>query len=645
MSGRWRLATAAAPGLALALAALAGWAPAAGDLTSYFVPLRQRTAEVVRGARGPFWDPDVGCGEPFFANPQSALLYPPAWVALLVPPRAAVGIEAGLHLAVLGVGCALLARRLGAAGWLDVGSAWSVLAAGPVLSAVGVLNNLESLAWMPWVWGAALAGSLPATAGFLALTYLAAEPSLALVAGLVALVLAPRRRTVAALALAVALVAVQALPFAAWVRGGDRGPHHDAELGMAGIVFPAELVAMAAPGAPRPAYAGVHFVAELAVPLWALALGLVAAFDRRATVRRLALSGWVLVVASVLPALPGGLAVWNTLTAGFVRYSGRLLFPAVVALVPAAAAAIGTRLPRPWLAAGLAALAAAGGLALGGSAGPTVTGAVTAGAVLASVCPAPAAVVGAAVVAWRTRDALGLQEVRPPRPVLCLTAQREAHRLYVVAPSTTQFGFIQGDGRRLRSLALGYAVLADGRRTARTFAPLASQRLTFQLDQADRGPAGRWWLNALGADRIVAQHPIAGFPQACRDGGLFVFDNPQAWPLATVPCAVPRPGETPRWCGTASAEATGDDARVWRVEVERPGGVFLWAETPDPGWAFRVDGRPATAVDGPGILHGVAVAAGGHVVSARYRPPGLVAGAVISLLGLGAVLGVAWRRW
>jgi hypothetical protein len=645
VSGRWRLVAAAAPGLALALAALAGWAPAAGDLPSYFVPLRQRTAEVVRGERGPFWDPDVGCGEPFFANPQSVLLYPPAWLALVVAPRAAVGVEAGLHLALLGVGCALLARRLGAAGWLDVGAAWSVLAAGPVLSAVGVLNNLESLAWIPWVWGAALAGSLPATAGFLALTYLAAEPSLALVAGLVALVLAPRRRTVAALALAVALVAVQALPFAAWVRGGDRGPGHDSELGMAGIVFPAELVAMAVPGAPRPAYAGIHFVADLTVPLWALALGLVAAFDRRAAVRRLALSAWVLVVASVLPALPGGLVAWNTLTAGFVRYSGRLLFPAVVALVPAAAAAAGTRLTGRWPAAGLAALAAAGGLVLGGSAGPTVAGAATAGAVLASVCPAPAAVVGVAAVAWRTRHVLRLQDVRPPRPVLCLAAQREARRIYVVAPSAEQFDFIRGDGRRLRSLALGYAALADGRRTVRTFAPLASRRLTLQLDEADRGPAGRWWLNALGADRIVAQHSIPGFPRVCRDGGLLVYDNPEAWPEAAVVCAVPRPGETPRRCGTASAEATGDDARVWRVEVDRLGGVFLWAETPDPGWTIRVDGKAATAVDGPGILHGVAVAAGGHVVSARYRPPGLVAGAVISLLGLGAVLGVAWRRW
>ncbi len=641
----WRLAAAAAPGLALALAGAFGFAPAAGDLPSYFVPLRQRTAAVVTGARGPFWDPDAGCGEPFFANPQSALLYPPAWLAAVLPAAAAVGAEAGLHLALLGVGCALLARRLGAAGWLDVAAAWSVLAAGPVLGAVGVLNNLESLAWMPWVWGAALAGSVPATAGFLALAYLAAEPALALVAGLVALVLAPRRRTLAALALAVAVVAIQALPFAAWVRGGDRGPGGDRESGTAGVVFPVELAAMAVPGAPRPSYIGVHFVPHLAVPLWALALGLVAAVDERARVRRLALSGWVLVAASVLPALPGGLTIWNALTAGFVRYSGRLLFPAVVALVPAAAAAVGTRRVRPWLAAGLVVLATAGGLALGGSPWPTATGAVTAGAVLAAACPAPAAIIGAAAVAWRTHAALGLREVRPMRPALCLTAQRDGRRVYVVAPSAQQIAFIQGDPWRARSLAFGYTALLDGRRTVRTFAPLASRRLAAQLEEADRGPAGRWWLNALGADRIVAQHPIPGFPELCREGGLVVYDNPEAWPQAAIVCAMPQPGQTPRPCGRVRPIAAGDDVRGWRVEVGAAGGVFLWLETPDPGWAIRVDGAPARGVAGAGILHGVEVAAGDHLVSARYRPPGLIAGAAVSLAGLGVLLGVAWRRW
>ena len=73
--------------------------------------------------------------------------------------------------------------------------------------------------------------------------------------------------------------------------------------------------------------------------------------------------------------------------------------------------------------------------------------------------------------------------------------------------------------------------------------------------------------------------------------------------------------------------------------------MLLWLETPDEGWRLLVDGRPGEAVAGPGILHGVAVPAGEHEVSARYRPPGLLAGAAISLVCL-SVLGLAaWRRW
>ncbi len=645
MRAGWRLALAGLPGAVVAVAALAGWAPASGDLPGYFVPLRQRTAEVLRGSRGPFWDPDVGCGEPYFANPQTTLLYPLAWFGLIAPAPMAVGIEAGVHLAVLGVGCALLARRLGAGGWLEVGAAWSVIAAGPVLDAVPVLNNADALAWMPWVWWAALGGSVPGAASFLALAYLAAEPQLALVAGLVAATLAPRRRTLAAIALAVGLVAVQAVPFAAWVRNGDRGPHQEAQEGLAGVVTPADLLTALAPGAPLPPRIGARFVANLALPLWAVVLGAVAAFDRRREVRRLAWWGWGLTALAALPWLPGGLAAWNVITGGLIRYSGRLLFPAVVALVPAAAAAVGTRRPGIRLCVSLAAIAVAGGLALRGRPLPTVVGGVAAGAVLAPAVAAPAMLAGVAAVAWQAEGALQISAVRDRRPVVCLEAQRSAGRVYVVAPSWEQFRWL---GRHpaigLDSLGLGYGALLDGRRMVRTFAPLGPRALAAQLREADKGPEGRWWLDALAARRVVAQHPIAGLPELCRQGDFVVYDNPLAWPEVSIVRALPSPGEAPSACGRVQVIEDHDDRRVWRAHVEAGGGVFLWLESPDPGWQLRVDDRPVREVAGVGILHGVAVPAGDHRITARYRPPGLVAGAAVSLASVVLLAGIAWRR-
>jgi hypothetical protein len=640
-----RLLLAALPGGVVTLAACLGWPATSRDIPAYFVPLRERTAEVLAGTRGPFWNPDVGCGEPFFANPQTGLLYPPAWLAVVVPRASAAGIEAGLHLVLLGVGCALLARKLGAGAWLEVAAGWGAVLAGPVVGAVGVLNNLDSLAWMPWLCWAALDGRLVLVTVFATASYLAAEPQLTAISGLVALSLVPRRRVLGALVLAMGLVAVQAVPFAAWVRAGNRGPGEDPQGGMAGVVMPGELVAAAVPGATMPERIGARFVPDLTFPLWALLLGGVAVFDRRSQVRRLALWGWLLMAASALPSFPLGLKVWNLVTAGLVRYSGRLLFPAVVALVVAGACAVGTRRPKLWVGATVAAVAAGAGLLLGGLAAPTVLGAVCAGAVLATPAAGPAALLGVAAVAGHSTAALELQPAREAT-AMCLDAQYSAGRVYAVPPSWQQLVWIGIDrDRRFRSLGWGYAALLDGRHMVRTFAPLKSARLVGQLDQADRGPEGRWWLDALAARRIAAQYPMQGFRELCRDGQFRVYDNPQAWPEVSVVCRLPRPGAPPQLCGQVLATKGRDDARRWLVRVDGGGGVLMWLETPDPGWRLRVDGGSGEEVTGAGILHGVSLAPGDHRVTARYRPPGFLAGALVSFASLCVFGLVLWRRW
>ncbi|MFH1177993.1 MAG: hypothetical protein V1750_11345, partial [Acidobacteriota bacterium] len=321
-------------------------APQGRDLPTYFVPLRQRTAEILRGRHSFFWNPDSGCGEPYFANPQTGLLYPPAWLALVLPAPLAVGVETGLHLALLGAGCALLASQLGARGWLAVAAGWGVALAGPAADAACALNNLDTLAWLPWLWLAALSGSLPGTAGLLALAYLAGEPQLAALGAAVAFSLAPRRRVAAGLVLAAGLVAVQLLPFAAWVQGGDRGRESASAEAAAGAILPIELAAMVAPGMPLPPRAG-RFVAHLAIPVWGLVFA-AAALGSRGAGRRLAAWGWGLAGFAVLAGTPPGQELWRLVTAGLLRYPGRLLFVALAAWLPAAAAAASGRPRGHW---------------------------------------------------------------------------------------------------------------------------------------------------------------------------------------------------------------------------------------------------------------------------------------------------------
>ncbi|MFN3413852.1 MAG: hypothetical protein ACK42L_07305, partial [Thermoanaerobaculum sp.] len=273
MSFRRAFAAAVLPGLAVVLACFAGWVPTARDNPTYFVPLRAHLLRVFAGETSAWLNLQVGCGEPFFANPQSALLYPPAWGALVLSPERAVGVEVGLHLMLLALGVARLSRRLGATPAGSLAAAWGAALSGPVLSAAGMLNNLDTAAWLPWVWEAALSGRFAILALTVAGSFLAAEPVLALFGAAGAVLLVPRWPTVRAALLGFALCAVQALPMAFWIAGGYRGPDKPLESGSLGGVSLAELPALAVPGFPLPAVE-VRFLPIISLPLWLLlALG------------------------------------------------------------------------------------------------------------------------------------------------------------------------------------------------------------------------------------------------------------------------------------------------------------------------------------------------------------------------------------
>ena len=99
----------------------------------------------------PWWDPWTAFGQPLLANPNNQVLYPPAWLNLLLRPGTAYAWLAAGHLLLGAVGIRALLRRLGASreGALVGGAAW--LLSGPVLSLVSVWHHLAGAAWMPWV--------------------------------------------------------------------------------------------------------------------------------------------------------------------------------------------------------------------------------------------------------------------------------------------------------------------------------------------------------------------------------------------------------------------------------------------------------------------------------------------------------------
>jgi membrane protein YfhO len=73
------------------------------DVTILFQPwLIYAAAEIGQG-RIPLWNPHVFAGSPFFANPQSALLFPLTWIALILPTAPAFALIAILKVAASGV--------------------------------------------------------------------------------------------------------------------------------------------------------------------------------------------------------------------------------------------------------------------------------------------------------------------------------------------------------------------------------------------------------------------------------------------------------------------------------------------------------------------------------------------------------------
>ena len=79
--------------LLLALTPAVGLIPAHRDLVDFFLPMRTATASSLAAGIMPWINFANGCGEAWFANPETAILYPPAWLHLVAAPEWAMALE------------------------------------------------------------------------------------------------------------------------------------------------------------------------------------------------------------------------------------------------------------------------------------------------------------------------------------------------------------------------------------------------------------------------------------------------------------------------------------------------------------------------------------------------------------------------
>jgi len=124
------------------------------DLIKQFMAWRAFAAQTLLSGHLPLWNPYTYSGQPFLGGFQSALLYPPNAVFLVLPLARAVNFSMFGHLLLLGWGMHRLASRRG----LHPLAAWVCAAVLPLSGAVfphlfaGHLSNVCSMAWAPWIF-------------------------------------------------------------------------------------------------------------------------------------------------------------------------------------------------------------------------------------------------------------------------------------------------------------------------------------------------------------------------------------------------------------------------------------------------------------------------------------------------------------
>jgi hypothetical protein len=202
--------------------------PMLRDHFDYFQPLRWFTAEELRHGRLPLWNAYSASGEPWLANPQTAVFYPPAWLFVVLPFATAYTLFLALHVMLAGWGALLLFNRFASPG-AALAAALALMFGGPTMSLLDINDNLATFAWMPLVLWCALARVRPQWSALaIAMSFLAGEPFFAAL-GALAFAVIRRRSTINVALTSIGFTAVQLFPFLEYVRDSDRAagiPRH-----------------------------------------------------------------------------------------------------------------------------------------------------------------------------------------------------------------------------------------------------------------------------------------------------------------------------------------------------------------------------------------------------------------------------------
>ena len=667
--------------LVLAPLTLARQLPNAYDTDAFYAPFATFLHDRLSHGDLPLWNPFAFSGQPFAADPQSGVFYPPALASYgLLAPATGMVVLVTFHYLLATLSSYSFARLLGAGrlGAVYAGLAFGV--SGYLLARSQALGLLTGAAWLAACVAAAQyaarregRGLSPVVlAGALALSVLGGSQQLTAVAATAALVVLVSQLRLRGLAIfagaglaALALAAVALLPRLELV-GRSTAAN--------GVIDPAGYGALTwADTRVLFGWFGPH-TAELA-PLYAGAL--TPALALVAVVR-----SWR---AARLPLALGALAIaWAAGLAGVVadpieslrtiteHQSVRALPLFVLALAALAGLALGGpgSRPAPWLVALFTlviALAIDPDVLLHGT---YVIPALAALAVLVLLrSPRIPAVLACALVPavlaadLARHDYSQLNTHQPPANWASSSEtfpQAPATARFLLAQRTSEgpsrFAWLVNDFTRRKQLRfvrkgdhadllLGLSGTRFGLEDVAGYDPVQLAAYHDALASSNgRQPSDRHFtwveraptrlLRRLGVRYYVAAPGLepAGMPVVLRTPQATVVRDDRALPLARVN----RPGET-----DAARILVREPDRVVIATPPGPAGRLVLADPPYPGWNVTIDGHSAPARDQDAIFRAVDLPAGRHTVVWTFEPRSVKIGFSITLIALLGVVGYA----
>jgi hypothetical protein len=121
-----------------------------GDMALQFIPWRTFGFAQMRQGNLALWNPHIFGGAPFFAGFQSALLYPPNWLHLVMPVGLAINWIIALHVFLAGMFMYAWVRHRGLSRGAGVLAGVMYMFCGPYFPHI-FAGHLPHLALMPWV--------------------------------------------------------------------------------------------------------------------------------------------------------------------------------------------------------------------------------------------------------------------------------------------------------------------------------------------------------------------------------------------------------------------------------------------------------------------------------------------------------------